>query len=104
MRRVLVLALIVAVPLLCSQPAWAQTPAAQPTTEQVARTALTERLVKLGLTQEESESRVRQLSNQEVIQLAEKPEQVGMGGIQDKTLIIIAVILIIPSVLLLLMI
>lgn len=96
MRRALAIALI-AVPLFGSQPAWAQAPA----NEKAARTALTKQLVDLGLTEKEAASRVTQLPYEEVRQLVEKPNQVGMGGIQDRTLIIIALILIIPSILLL---
>ena len=99
MRRALVTAFCVAA-LFFSQPAAAQEPAptARPS---LARAALSRQLVDLGLTQKEADSRVSLLPEAEVVQLVENPKQLGMGGIKDKTLIIIAVILILPSVLLL---
>lgn len=100
MRRAFVAALV-ATALFLAQPAAAQ--GLIPTTDTSAptppRAALSQQFVNLGLTDKEAEARVSQLTDAEVSQLVENPKQVGMGGIQDKTLIIIAVILIIPSVL-----
>lgn len=100
MRRGLAIALV-AVPLFWSTPAWAQQTATDSASEQAARAALTKQIVELGLTEKEARDRVAQLPYHEVRQLVEKPQQVGMGGIQDRTLIIIALILIVPSILLL---
>lgn len=103
MKRALTIALIAAVSLCVSRPAAAQEiqkPEAELRTETL-RAALSKKLVTLGLTPKEAESRVSQLTNQDIIQLTENPKQMGLGGIKDKTLIIIAVILILPSILLL---
>lgn len=101
MRRALATALLV-MPLFVVQPIAAQDPQSSPaTTQAAARTALSQQLVDLGLTQKEADSRVSKLADAEVVRLVENPKQVGLGGIKDKTLIIIAVILILPSILLL---
>lgn len=106
MKRVLAIALVATVTLCLGRPAVAQTgqPAALPNGKSAeVRQALTKQLVDLGLTEGEAGSRVAQLADQEIVQLVENPKQVGMGGIKDKTLIVIAVILILPSILLLAM-
>ena len=93
---------LVAVTLSWAQPARAQQSVTVPVESETAtRGALTKQLVKLGLEEREAQSRVARLPLHEVQQLVENPKQLGMGGIQDRTLIIIALILIIPSVLLL---
>lgn len=66
-----------------------------------AEQVVTDRMVKLGLTAEEASLRVKSLTHADLQKLGATPEQVGMAGIKDKTLIIIAVILILPSILLL---
>ena len=69
-----------------------------------AAAVVTKRLMETGLTKDEASQRVRELTQADLQKLAEHPEQVAMAGIKDSTLIIIAVILIVPSVLLLLLI
>lgn len=105
MRRVAAVA-VLALPLLLAAPAVAEDTADFATTPAQAhaavRTALSQQLVELGLAQAEADARVALLQDEEVVRLVQDPKQVGMGGIKDKTLIIIAVILIIPSVILLL--
>ena len=67
-----------------------------------AKVAVTARLLSLGLTPDEALVRVNALSEDDLQQLAARPEQLAMGAIEDKTLLIIAVILVVPSLLLLL--
>ena len=100
MRRTFATALV-AISLFAAQPAAAQGLMATTNTTAQTRATLTRQLTNLGLTEKEAQARVSLLSDQEVKQLVENPNQVGMGGIRDKTLIIIAVILILPSILLL---
>ncbi len=61
------------------------------------------RLMEVGLTSEDADSRLSLLSDSDIQKLAENPAQLAMGGIEDKTLILIAVILIAPSIILLLL-
>ena len=63
--------------------------------------SVTKRLMDKGLSRVEAEKRVNQLTQSDLQKFADSPEQVEMGGIKDSTLIIIAVILIVPSILLL---
>ncbi len=60
-----------------------------------------DRMVKLGLTPGEADNRVKALTDADLNKLAGSPESLEMAGIKDKTLIIIAAILILPSILLL---
>lgn len=102
MKRAWTLALLAVISLCLSQPAAAQDSRAPKDAKPVAvRQALTTKLVDLGYTPSEAQQRVNQLNDQEIGQLMANPDQVGVGGIQDKTLIIIAVILVLPSILLL---
>lgn len=69
-----------------------------------ARLLVKERMMALGLTASEADSKVNALTTGDLEKLANSLDQVAMAGVSDRTLIIIAVILIVPSVLLLLMI
>jgi hypothetical protein len=69
-----------------------------------AREVVTERLLALGLDAEQARMRVDALTDDDLRLFAQHPQQLARGGVEDKTLITIAVILIIPSVLLLLLI
>jgi hypothetical protein len=60
------------------------------------------KLTTLGLTEREAADRVAALTPADLEKLRQNPEQLQNAGIKDKTLIIIAVILIVPSILLLL--
>jgi hypothetical protein len=66
-----------------------------------ARAAVKQRLAKLGLTQEEADSRIQRLTDKDIQKLGSSPESIAMAGVKDRTLVIIALILILPSILLL---
>lgn len=72
--------------------------------DQRVESALKTRLMALGLTSTEAEARIAALTPGDLQKLAQNPEQVAMAGIKDTTLILIAVILVVPSLILLLMI
>jgi hypothetical protein len=76
---------------------------AQLPAQQVEAT-LKARLVKLGLSPKEASEKIAALTPADLQKLGENPDQVAMAGIKDTTLILIAVILVVPSLLLLLMI
>jgi hypothetical protein len=71
--------------------------------QQVVREDLAARLVRLGLSQEEATTRVGQLTADDLAVLADHPEQLAVGGVKDTTLIIIAGIIILPSLLIILL-
>lgn len=90
--------------LALSPPALAETVVALDDGSAVdARAVVTERLVALGLDAEQARARVDALTEADLQQFAQHPQQLARGGVEDKTLITVAVILIIPSVLLLLL-
>ena len=60
-----------------------------------------DQLLALGLTESEAQVRLSALRPEDISVLARDPKLNGKGGVKDKTLIIIACILIIPSILLL---
>ncbi len=91
-------------PLAASAAQEPGTPPLQQSNVDATRVLVIDRLVSLGLTQQEAGSRVSKLTNEDLAQLAAHPEHVAMGGVKDRTLIIIAVVLVIPSILLLLLI
>jgi len=103
MKRPSRIAVLVCAVLWAGHPVAAQSAQEQLVVQQVSplRSVLAAKLVDLGLTAQEAEARVNQLTDRDVQQLAENPQQMGLGGIKDKTLIIIALILILPSILLL---
>lgn len=67
------------------------------------KAAVRNRLVSLGLTLDEADRKIADLTPDDLQKLGASPEQVAMAGIKDRTLILIAVILIAPSILLLLL-
>lgn len=69
-----------------------------------AKVVVKERMMALGLTASEADAKVNALTQGDLQKLANNLNQVAMAGIQDRTLIIIAIILIVPSILLLMMI
>ena len=71
--------------------------------DEQTKTAVRDRLVSLGLTLDEANSKIGNLTTADLQKLGANPEQVAMAGIEDKTLILIAVILIAPSIILLLL-
>lgn len=71
--------------------------------QQVVREDLAARLVRLGLSPEEATTRVSQLTADDLAVLADHPEQLAVGGVKDTTLIIIAGIIILPSLLIILL-
>lgn len=73
-------------------------------TKEQTQTVVRNRLVALGLTLDEADRKVAALTPTDLEKLGANPEQVAMAGIEDRTLILIAVILIAPSILLLLLI
>lgn len=75
-----------------------------PSVDERIESALRTRLVALGLTPAEADIRIAALTPGDLQKLAQNPEQVAMAGIKDTTLILIAVILVVPSLILLLMI
>lgn len=66
------------------------------------RTELKTRLIDLGLTSAEAEQKLSELTPADLAKLGQNPDQLAMAGIKDTTLILIAVILILPGLLLLL--
>ena len=56
------------------------------------------RLISLGLSREEAESRIIELTDTDIAKLAANPDQLAMGAVSSKALIWAAVILISPLV------
>jgi hypothetical protein len=56
-----------------------------------AKALVTARLLELGLSPAEAQARVDALEVQDLQQLAANPEQLAMGGMEDKTLVLIIV-------------
>jgi hypothetical protein len=67
------------------------------TTQQKLRT----RLVSLGLTVDEADTRIAALTAADLQKLEKNFDQVRMAGVKDSTLILIAVILILPGLIVL---
>lgn len=81
----------------------AQSAAAMERSEEDAKLEVRNRLMSLGLTSVEADAKIASLTTGDLQKLGQNPEQIAMAGIKDTTLILIAVILVVPSLLLLLM-
>lgn len=95
---------VLAISLCLGQTALAQTAleVEAPSTDQTDvanQLVVRDQLLALGLTESETQVRLSALRPEDISVLAQNPKLNGKGGVKDKTLIIIAVILILPTLL-----
>jgi hypothetical protein len=68
---------------------------------EVQKATVTERLMKVGMSRAQADQKVERLTASDIQKLADSPQSIERAGIKDRTLVIIALILILPSILLL---